>query len=214
MYSHLTTKRKNSMLSGWADKGSDWKNTSHVIGNRFVKISNKNVQSSKESLEGYPCFTPTPMVVHPCQFCQPIIFWERILTTRFKTNQCKVRRKFRSFPHQISGLVSVKVRVVWYKLMIVFLLHFQARFACEICTIARSPMFMRKFGIFYFYDHKLVIPLKLVCGLFSRFWSIQQCRFDVSINIHPRVRHVRNFWKLSVQIPLISDPESSSNALS
>ena len=53
------------MLSGWADKGSDWKNTSHVIGNRFIKISNKDVQSSKESLEGYLCFTPTPMVVHP-----------------------------------------------------------------------------------------------------------------------------------------------------
>ena len=66
MYSHVTTKRKNSLLSGWADKGSDWKNTSHVIGNRFIKISNKNVQSSKESLESYPCFTPTPMVVHPC----------------------------------------------------------------------------------------------------------------------------------------------------
>ena len=94
MYSHVTTKRKNSMLSGWADKGSDWKNTSHVIGNHFIKISNQNVQCSKESLEGYPCFTPTPMVVHPCQFCQPIIFRGReSLQTRFKTNQCKVRRR-------------------------------------------------------------------------------------------------------------------------
>ena len=34
--SHVTTKRKNSMLNGWADKGSDWKNTSHVIGDRFI----------------------------------------------------------------------------------------------------------------------------------------------------------------------------------
>ena len=145
---------------------------------------------------------------------------------RFILEKNRNKRKFRSFPHQISGLVSVKVRVVWYKLMIMFLLHFQTHFASEICAIARSLMFMRKFGIFYFYDHKLVIPLqmwthhiinyfqKLVCGLYSRFWSIQQCWFDVSINTHPRVRYVRNFWKLSVQIPPISDPESSSNALS
>ena len=62
------------MLSGWADKGSDWKKTSHLIGNRFIKISNKNVQSSRESQEGYLGFTPTPMVVRPCQFCQPIIY--------------------------------------------------------------------------------------------------------------------------------------------
>ena len=79
LYSHVTSKWKNSMLSGCPDKGSDWKNTSHVIGNRFIKISNKNVQIWRESLEGYPCFTPTPMVVHPCQFCEPIIFRERIL---------------------------------------------------------------------------------------------------------------------------------------
>ena len=31
--------------------GSDWKNTSHVIGNRFIQISNKNVQSSRESMD-------------------------------------------------------------------------------------------------------------------------------------------------------------------
>ena len=70
------------------------------------------------NLEGYPCFIPTP---HGClpyvsranSFGSP---WERGLQ-----NQCKARssqknnrskRKFRGFPHQISGPVSVKVRVV------------------------------------------------------------------------------------------------------
>ena len=37
---------------------------------------------------------------------------------------------------------------------------------------------------------------------------------NVLINIRPRVRYVRNFWKFRAQIPPISDPESISNALS
>ena len=74
------------------------------------------------------------------------------------------KRKFRSFPHQISDLVSVKVRVVWYKIMIVFLLHFQAHFACEICAVARSLMEFVQAEVRHilFYDHKLEIPLQML----------------------------------------------------
>ena len=148
MYARVTAKRNNSMLCGRLDKGSDWTHISRVIGNRFIKISNKNDQAFRRELTAYRplVFTPTPIVVCPCppknkplreripgnEVRKSVQSPEKSSSQKNNRNE----RKFRSFPLQISGLVSIKVRVI-YKLMIVFLLHdFQTNCSFEICAVA------------------------------------------------------------------------------
>ena len=60
MYARVTAKRNNSMLCGRSDKGSDWTHISLVIGNRFIKISNKNDQALRRELTGHSCLPPPP----------------------------------------------------------------------------------------------------------------------------------------------------------
>ena len=60
MYAYMTAKRNNSMLCGRSDKGSDWTHISCVIGNRFIKISNKNDQELDESLPATRVLPPPP----------------------------------------------------------------------------------------------------------------------------------------------------------
>ena len=60
MWGCTLAERNNSMLCGRSDQGSDWTHISRVIGNRFIKISNKNDQALRRELTGHSCLPPPP----------------------------------------------------------------------------------------------------------------------------------------------------------